>query len=869
MKTPPPAPPDHSPPLPAPPRIARRLGAAMAFYDREFFWAGDLEEEFRAKAATLGPQRARRWFRFQVYRSLPSYLAYSFKWSLIMTRNFLLTGLRNLRRYKIYSLINIAGLSVGLACTLLILLWVRNEMSFDGFHENADRLYRVVNTEVLSGGETSYFAQCSMNLAEVLKTEHPEVVETVRFRRLGRSVVAAGARRFPESGIAHTDPSIFTSFTYPLLHGDAGQALSNPNSIVISRRMASKYFPGQDPMGKVLNINTTRDFNVTGVMADIPANSHQQFDFLISFEAGLALSGIGTDDAWNTQAFMTYLRLADRADAAELGRKIRDVYKKHRNVDHVTASLQPIKDIHLRSRDIWGIGATGDIRYVVLFTLIAAFILLMACMNFMNLATARAGTRAKEVGIRKTVGAERLSLIGQFYGEAFLLAFLALGLGILLLYGLIPLFNAATGSSLAFKMMLDPAAAGLALLVTVMTGFLAGGYPALVLSSFKPVKVLRGTWSRGARGSFFRKILVFVQFVVTIVLVTGTLVISRQLRHIKNFDPGFDKDQVVCLDVVRGLHSRLETLRNEFLKNPGVLKVSAASDAPMSETQTSATIEIKDRPQGDIELFTYLLFTDTDYADLLGLEMAGGRYFSRDFPADLKDGWVINEAAARALKLKSPVGEEFEKKHIIGVIKDYNNLSLHSSIAPLLISYDPAKADLLLVKIRAGAIPGTMRVLESAWNKVASEFPFQYEFLDDRIDAAFKTDRRIEKLVNAFTALALIVACLGLYGLTAFTAERRRREIGIRRVLGATTSRIVLSFGGEFGRAVLLSNLVAAPIAFLAANGWLRGFAYRISLSPAIFILGGVLTLAVAALAVVFQSLKAAHADPVESLRWE
>jgi putative ABC transport system permease protein len=849
--------------------MARRLGAAMALYDREFFWAGDLEEEFRAKAAALGPRRARRWFRFQVYRSLPFYLAYSIKWSLIMIRNFLLTSLRNLRRYKAYSLINIAGLSVGLACTLLILLWVKNETSFDSFHEHADRLYRVVNTEVLSGGETSSYSQCSMNLAQILKAENPEIVETVRFRKLGKSVMAAGNRRFLETGIAYADPSIFTSFTYPLLRGDAGQALADPNSIVLSRRTAAKYFPGQDPMGKVLSINNSRDFSVTGVIADVPANSHQQFDFLISFDAGLILSGIGTEEPWKNQAFTTYLRLAERADADGLSRKIRDVYLRHRAVDHTTASLQSIKDIHLRSRNIWGIGATGDIRYVVLFTLIAGFILVMACMNFMNLATARAGTRAKEVGIRKTVGADRLSLVGQFYGEAFLLAFLALAMAILLLYGLIPLFNAATGSSLAFRMILDPAVLALALLVAALTGVLAGSYPALVLSSFEPLNVLRGTWTRGARGSFFRKSLVFVQFVVTIVLVTGTLVISRQLRHLRNHYPGFDKDQVVCLELVRGWHSHFQNVRREFLKNAGVLKVSAASSVPMSEGQTSATILVKGRPQGDVELFTYLLFADADYADLLGLQMAQGRFFSRDFPSELNGGLVINEAAARALKLQSPVGEEFISKRIIGVVKDYNNLSLHSSIAPLLIQYDPAQAKLLLVKIKAGAVPETLRALESAWNSVAPEYPFQYNFLDDRVDAAFETDRRVEKMVSAFTALALIVACLGLYGLTAFTAERRRREIGIRRVLGATTSRIVCSFGGEFGRAILMSNLVAVPVAFLAARGWLQGFAYRITLSPAIFILAGVLTLAVAALAVIFQSLKAARADPVGSLRWE
>jgi len=786
-----------------------------------------------------------------------------------MNRSFLLTGLRNLRRYRAYSMINIAGLSIGLASTLLILLWVKNEMSFDAFHKNAGRLYRVVNTEVLSGGETSFYSQCSMNLAEVLKAEHQEIVETIRFRQLGESVVAAGTRRFLESSIAYADPSIFTSFTYPLLSGDAGRALSNPNAIVITRRMAVKYFPSQDPMGKVLSINNSRDFTVTGVIADVPANSHQRFEFLISFDAGLALSGIGTDDPWSTQAFATYLRLADRADAGELGRKIRDVYKRHRGVDHVKASLQSIKDIHLRSRNIWGIGATGDIRYVVLFTLIAVFILLMACMNFMNLATARAGTRAKEVGIRKTVGAGRASLVGQFYGEAFFLAFLALALAIPLLYGLFPLFNAATGGSLVFRMLIDPAAAGLALLVAALTGLIAGGYPAFVLSSFRPVKVLRGTWSRGPGGSFFRKGLVFIQFVVTIVLVTGTLVISRQLRYIRNYQPGFDRDQVVCLELVRGLHSRLENIRGEFLKSAGVLKVSAASHVPMSETQTSATISIKGRPEGDIDLFTYLLWTDPEYADLLGLQMAEGRYFSRDFRSELEDGLVINEAAARALKLESPVGKELGRKRIVGVIKNYNHLSLHSSIAPLLIEYAPAKARLLLVKIKAGAIPETLRALESAWNRVAPGFPFQYDFLDERIEAALKTDRRVEKLVNAFAALALVVACLGLYGLTAFTAERRRREIGIRRVLGATTSRIVLSFGDEFGRAVLLSNLIAAPIAFLAVMGWLRGFAYRIPLSPAVFIQAGALTLGVAALAVALQSLKAARADLVQSLRWE
>jgi ABC-type antimicrobial peptide transport system permease subunit len=785
-----------------------------------------------------------------------------------MFYNYLKIALRNLKRQKGYSLINIAGLAIGMASAILILLWIQDELSYDRFHQYSDRLYRVTDYEKYSNGEEVFFSMNPADLAPTLLETYPEIINTCRLRTIGNVVFQYGDNRFNESGLGFVDPSFLKMFTFPLIGGSPENLLSDPNSLVITEEMAKKYFENENPIGKTISIDNRIDFIVAGVMENMPSNSHLNLNFLVPFET-IKEFGHGYEiTGWNSWAYTTYVLLEDQTDYRELSHKMSNIVQKYQDEAIVSLSLQPVTDIHLRSGRMWGIGGTGDIKYVYIFAIISGFILLLACINFMNLATARAGNRAKEVGLRKAIGAYRKEIILQFYSESFIISAISLLFSVLLVMEFLPIFNSLSGKELRFDLLGNKSIFLIILTVATVTGFISGSYPALFLSSFKPIKVLKGTLALGSKSTIFRKLLVSFQFMLTIVLIIGTIVVNRQLYFIKNQKLGFNKEQVLCVKLQGNLNQKLDILKGELKKIPDVTDVSGVSQPP-SRIRTSTIISEWEGRDSDDQFLMYLMSADHDFLNTMEIEIGQGRYFSRELKTDTSEGIIVNEAAVRAMGMKSPLGKKIFDNRIIGMVKDFHFYSLHSKIGPLAIYFDPRKIEQLLVRVNSANISPTINAIETSWKKLVPAFPIQYTFLDEQIDDLYRSEQRVEKVVNTFSFLALLIACLGLFGLASYTAEQRTKEVGIRKVLGASASGIVLLLSKEFTRYVIIANLIAWPTAYLVLNKWLQNFAYHIDLSWWFFLSAGMLALIIAVLTVSWQAIRVAITNPVKALRYE
>jgi putative ABC transport system permease protein len=783
-----------------------------------------------------------------------------------MYKNYLKIAIRNLFRQKTYSFINLVGLAIGMASCILILLWVQDELSYDRFHQLAERLYRVTDHEKYTTGEEVNFAMNPADLAPTLFADYPEIKKVARLRRVGSTVVQYDEKSFGEENLVCVDPVFLEMFTIPFVKGDANHALSGPSSIIISQKMAQKYFENENPIGKTIRVDNRLDFQVTAVMKEIPSNSHLKIDFLTPFQT---LKEFGYQiEGWDNWAFTTYVLLDENIDYHQVAQKIASTCQRYQKKSMATLSLQPVPDIHLRSGTMWGIGGTGDIKYVYIFTIIAGFILLLACINFMNLATARAGNRAKEVGLRKTVGAQKREIISQFFTESMLYSIISLVFAILIAMEFLPLFNSLSGKSLGFGIHNSLKIFIFLVGIAVITGIIAGSYPALFLSSFKPVKVLKGTLKSGSKSSLFRKLLVSFQFLLTIVLIISTIVVNRQLHFIKDQKLGFDEERVLCVKLHGDLNKKAEFIKSELIKNRHVKDASAVSLLP-SQIRRSTIINEWEGKNTDDQFLIYLLSADFDFAKTMQIEMVKGRYFSREFLTDTSEGIIINEAAVRAMGMKSPLGKKLFDNRIIGVTKDFHFTSLHSKIGPLAIYFDPREIRYLLVKVNPGNLGTSVQSIENDWHKIVPGLPFEYHFLDDQINDLYHAEQQAGKVINSFSLLALFVACLGLFGLASFTAEQRTKEIGIRKVLGATVTGIVMLLSKEFTRYVLLANIIAWPIAWFVASKWLNSFAYRIDIAWWFFFLAGGLAFLIAILTVITQAVKAAVANPVDSLKYE
>lgn len=866
------------------PRFAEWIRSRMSRYNEEFLWAGDLEEEFEEKAAKRGIRKARCWYRHQVLKTIPSYLKFLVNWSLIMSRHYTITAWRHVKRQKIHSFVNIAGLALGITFFLLIMLYIQFELSFDRYHHNSRRIYRVAKELPpghTHGGKTK-MVNTTPPLAPTLMEEYPEVESAARFCRRRNVLLTHETQPFLEDEIFFTDPQVFDIFSISLISGNPRTALADPYSILLSQKIAAKYFGNENPLGKILRYGDATELEVTGILKNMPPNSHFIMDVIVPFETLGIISNLDLND-WQNNFCATYILMAEGSHPDALEQKIPDLYRKHAHQDNWPGSrryarpfLQSLTKIHLHSDLDSELAPNNNIKNIYLFSTIAFLILIIACINYMNLATARSTQRGKEAAIRKIVGAQRHHLIKQFYGESLIFTLIALAISLVLVSFLLPAFNAFIERDLSLSLLNNPMLFLGVISVVCFVGLLSGSYPAILISSFLPVFGLKKQILRGQRGRFLRNTLVVFQFAVSIGLIICALVVQQQLGFIKNQDVGYAKDQIVVIRLNdQNVKKSLDALKSELRTNPDVMAVTATDTLPNNiQSQTGPRWPGMPEDFGYFDI--YISYVDDEYLDVYGIDLVQGRNFSQEFPSDAQSAFIFNETLAKALNWEQPLGREFqswdgETGRIVGVIKDFNFHSLHRHIDPMYLYHRKEQnwVFYLSAKIRGGHIPETLGFIEKTWKKFSPAYPLDYSFFDEIFDRAYRLEQRLGSMFNIFSMLAVFIACLGLFGLVAFTAEQRTKEIGVRKVLGASRRNIFVLLSKEFTKWVLISNIFAWPIAYLAMNKWLQNFAYRAPLAVWIFALATALTMTVALGTVMTQTLKVAHTNPADVLRYE
>jgi putative ABC transport system permease protein len=805
-----------------------------------------------------------------------------------MIRNYLKVAVRNIFKHKAFSIINVTGLAVGIACSVLILLFVTHELSYDRFHENADRIHRIA-VRASIGNTRIRQTYSSAETFRKLLLDFPEIEAGVKFFGLGDVPVIVGDRTFSESRMYAVDKTFYEIFTVPLLKGNPKSVLANPNTMVLSKEIALKYFGTTEVVGKVLRVNfpwagNIRDFEITGVSENMPANSHFHYDILISLAS---FPDYVNDSGWTANNFISYLLLKKGASAEAFNEKLKDFTRKYmggKGFDAWVAKgnsweyyLQPITRIHLTSDLNGEFEPNGNETYVVIFSLVSIIILLIACINFMNLSTAKSSLRAKEVGLRKVVGAGKRQLVIQFISESVMLSFIALVLGMSLVHLLLPSFRSLVDRPLHLNYAENPLVIPLLLALGLFVGVVSGSYPAFFLSAIKPVAALRskGIREAGRGGSWLRNTLVVFQFSISIFLMIGTLVVLQQLKFFQNKKLGFQKDQVLVIHNADALGKGGESFKERLKMNSRVRAVSGATNLP-----GMGFSNIGFGAEGVDENFSLnLCVCDQEFLKTLGLEMAQGRFFSKEFPSD-SHAAILNEKAARLLNWKDAVGRKinnWSKERgnftVIGVVKDFHYESLHHEIRPmaLLLSggYYQRPEQVIAVKLETGDLPRTLRAMETTWKGFAPAQSFDYSFLDQDFDKLYINEKQTREMFTMFSLLALFIACLGLFGLASFMVDQKTKEIGIRKVLGASASGLVARLDGSFLKWVLVANMLAWPAAWYFMGRWLQNFAYRIALGWWMFLLAAGLAVFIALVTVSFQTVKAALKNPVDSLRFE
>ncbi len=798
-----------------------------------------------------------------------------------MFQNYLKVALRNLRKYKGYSFINILGLAVGMACCFLIMLYVRFELSYEDFHANKNQIYRVIPRWMNNGVEMAQ-VWTPTGLAPDVAAQFSEIKTAARYTSWdGEALMRHGERVLPRERLALADQAFLEIFSFELIKGNPQTALQAPFAMVISESIAKSAFADEEPLGKIIRFDDKHDFIVTGVFKDIPANSHLQFSYLASFvtlknfmaEYGAAEHVLENYSSWN---YSTYLWIPRPIDHKDFERRMTAfVEEKSGNKSRTTTfTLQPLADIHF-TQGLRGDSANGDITYVYAFSGVAAFILLIACFNFMNLATARALNRTKEVGVRKVVGAFRWQLMTQFLFETILLNLVALGLGFCLLeLVMLPAFKEIVGTDISFAYADHLPLATAMICAGILTGILAGGYPAFYLSSFAPVKILKSNTPAGGK-SKMRKFLTVLQFGIASFLIIGTIVVVGQMNFMKSSKLGFQKEQVVCLEPPREILRGYDTFKQNLLRHSSITSMTIANGVP-GRMYSHYPYRFRNNDGEETTVSINTLILDYDYLDVLSLQIAEGRNLSRDIASDSTGNYLINEAAARELGMVNPVGMDLQvinrqrqKGKIVGVIKDFHYASLHRRIEPLAMWIGSGEYWLVALRISSGNISQTLKVVEQEWSRLAPAFPFAYKFLDEDFDRLYKSEQKLSAVLGAFSGLAVFIACLGLLGLSSFIAEQRTKEVGIRKVLGASVRDIIVLFSQDFLKLVALAFIIACPIAYWAMSRWLQDFAYRMELGFEVFALAGSFAFFSALVTLSYKAIKAALANPVEALRYE
>ncbi len=801
-----------------------------------------------------------------------------------MLKNYLKTAFRNIRKHFGYSLINVTGLAIGMACCILILLFVFDELSYDKFHENHDRIYRVTRKWFNADGVVNlHLGHVAPPVAPLLENDFPEIVHAVRLIGVDGLLVGTEAVFYEEPRFFFAEEDVFDVFTLDMTTGDSATALKDPFCVVITEEMAERYFGSDDPMGKAITIQAagqSADMKVTGVMKAIPHNSHLHADFLGSFKTYEAVVGDEELQRWASNNYATYLLMQEGYDIGRLKSQLDPFIDRHMSQgmsEKTKLELQRLTDIHLYSHLDSEIEANSDITYVYVFSIIALFILLIACVNFMNLATARSAGRAKEVGLRKVIGAQRPQLIRQFLSESIMTSIISLLIAIGIVLLVLPPFSQFLGRDLSLNLSTNVPLFLSLFLIAIMVGLVAGTYPAVFLSAFKPIRVLKGRLEAGKKGFSFRTVLVVFQFAISIALIVCVGVVSNQLEFMQTRNLGFDEEHVVVLPGSPAIHERLESFKTRLLQNPNILGVSAASRVPSGRLLDSSGARVlSGETSQPISFRIAMLMVDHDYIPTLRMEMAAGRNFSREMGTDPEQAFVLNETAVKRIGWKSveeAIGKGFaygrRSGQIIGVVKDFHFESLHQEISPIVMFMAASIHNKISVRIGAENIPKTMAFLKDIWAEMRPNFPFSYYFIDENFDQLYKSEEKLGRIFSYFAFLSVLIGCLGLFGLASYSAERRTKEIGIRKVLGASAARITYLLSKEFTKWVLLANVVAWPAAYLIMSRWLQNFAYRSGIGIGTFILAGGVALAIAFLTVAYQAVKASIADPISALKYE
>jgi putative ABC transport system permease protein len=797
----------------------------------------------------------------------------------MMIENYIKTAFRNLKKHKGYSFLNIAGFAVGMACCLLILIYVRHELSYDQYHKDAERIFRIVQ-DIRTKTANRIFAPISPMVAPTLKKDFPQVEKAGRIWARGNILIKREDRKFYESLFMYADNEIFDILTIPFIQGNPEQALTRPYTLVVSERMAVKYFGAEDPIGKAIQVNDT-DFEVTGVVENAPENTHLKYDLIASMET---LGDWDEMSNWFSTMFYTYLKIKPNVEVKYFSNQVSHLADRYvgetleRWGDEFHYLLQPVSSIHLQSHLRYELEPPGNPLYITIFSLVGLFILIIACLNFMNLSTARASNRAKEVGMRKVIGAQKHNLISQFIGESVLVVYLSLALALLIARLSIPALNDVLGTALSFKELMSTPVILALIGGGLLVGLGAGAYPAFLLSSFKPTATLKGMTISVSKSFPLRTILVVLQFTITVVLIIGTILMYRQFDFMKNKYLGFEKEQKLILPLRGGISIKenYETVKDLFSKHPSIKSVSASSSVPgrgVSNFGIKLVGEDDDKNQS-----MFHLYFDHDFIPDYGIGILAGRAFSRDMSTDIRGAFLINEAALRAFGWSSPeqaVGKRLQTgfggrvNPIIGVTKDFHYRGLQSEVEPLVMEYMPDLFRYLTLSVDTSDLNSTLSFVKSQWKTLFPGNPFESFFLDTDFDNQYKAEEQMGRIFGIFTVLGLLIACLGLLGLASFSAASRTKEIGIRKVLGSSVSGIVVMLSKQFAKWVVIANVIAWPLAYLVMDRWLRNFAYRTRISIWVFAEAAALSLVIAFLTVSYQSVKAATADPADSLRHE
>ena len=791
------------------------------------------------------------------------------RWEAGMLGNYVKIALRNVRRQKGYALINVVGLGIGIAGFLLIFLYLRHEYSFDTYHEKGDRIYRIVEYAGFGGMSPNWDSSVSGDPVPAMRDTYADVEDATKLKSCGSDRVQVKGEVYRDVEMRCTESSLFNIFSFEMLQGDPKTVLDRPNTAVITRSLARRLFSDEEPVGRSLPIRfggEERLFEITGLMADVPANTHIAFDLLLSYES-LRSTRVCLDCGQPM-----YALLEPGADPEAVAARALKLIRDTQHEEHVEdLRLEPLADIHFSEIHA---ERQGDLRYVRLLSAIALVVLLIACANYMNLATARSILRTREVGMRKVVGAHRSQIVRQFLVETVLLTLFALPLALMLLFAALPAFNTLAGTEIALGWREHLGLLGAVAGVTVLVGLLAGGYPALFLARFRPVEVLRGRLPSGFSNTTLRRVLVVFQFAATIILLVGTVAIVRQLQYMQQQKLGFDAEQVVAVQVTDPvLWEQPDVLKQEFEQVTGVLSGTAGWGVPGQRRFHGRAHIVK--PFGEegpsVRLINPVI--DADFLETMDIPLLAGRNIAEQIPEERKPEALVNEAVVEAMgwgSVERALGEEAGRGIIVGVVPDFHFQSLHQPIEPLvMVQNERGQASVVALRLAGGDIPGVLAELERVWEATGTSMPFEFSFLKDELNQLYEQEQRTAKVFGAFAGLAILIACLGLLGLAAFTAARRTKEIGIRKVLGASVPSIVVLLTKDFLLLIAVAFVMAVPVAYLAVQRWLDDFAYRIDVSWLLFAGTGAVVLLVALLTVSYQAIRTALTDPVESLRYE